>query len=226
MTPLSPTLPSTWNAEPLRDLPLTDARLSPMAVDKHWQALGQAWRGGGTEPGFNPGWARVQWSTAELHYDAVLLGSRPQNRAVTLNERTWELGDVFEIFLQVAGQSCYVEMHITPENKRLQLLWPLGGLQRVRQDQARLEEFTVNRPDWAQSSTYLGPGFWVARAVIPLTILGIAPGAPPPQLRTMVARYDYGTNASPVLSSTAQLQAPDFHRTNEWQNLVLIPDRS
>jgi hypothetical protein len=225
--PSSLTLTSfVWRAEPLPDPPLSDNRLSPLAVDKHWQALGQSWRGGESEPGFNPGWARIQWSKSKLHYDAILLGIKPTNRAIRLNQRTWELGDVFEIFLQVGGEPRYVELHVTPENRRLQLLWPVGGLERLRQDAAGLEEFMVPSADWVQSSTHIGPGFWVVHVSIPFSVLGLDPNAPIPPLRTAVCRYDYGTLEKPVLSSTAPLQAADYHRLNDWQTLELSANRT
>ena len=220
----SPAPVSAWTAEPVPQPPLKDDRLSPLAVDKHWQALGQSWRVGGTQEGFNLGWARIQWSRSALHYDLILLGSRPHNRAVKLNERTWELGDVAEIFLHAPGLGRYVEVHITPENQRLQLLWPAGGLDRVRQNQSPLDEFTVDAADWIQSSTYLGPGFWVVHAVIPFSTLGLKSQNDLPPLGTAVCRYDYSTPSSPVLSSTAPLREPDYHRVEEWQKLALAAE--
>jgi len=212
---------STWTAEPFPDPPLKENCLSPLAIDKHWQALGQSWVKGETETGFNPGWARIQWSTSGLHYDVILLGPRPSNAAVKLNERTWELGDVVEIFLQLPTQERYVELHITPENQRLQLLWPMDGLRRVREGKAPLEEFTVDSPDWVGSSAYIGPGFWVANVVVPFSALGVELPSLPSALRTAVCRYDYSNRTTPVLSSTAPLQAADYHRVNEWQSLSL-----
>jgi hypothetical protein len=224
--PASPAQVSTWTAEPAPQPLLKDNRLSPLAVDKHWQALGQSWRPGETQEGFNPGWARIQWTDAALHYDIILLGSRPQNRAVKLNERTWELGDVAEIFLHSPDLQRYIEVHVTPENQRLQLVWPVGGLARVRQEKARLEEFTVDAADWVQSSTHSGPGFWVVHAVIPFSTLGLNLQDAMPSLQTAVCRYDYSMRSSPVLSSTAPLQEPDYHRVDEWQKLALAAERA
>lgn len=215
---------STWTAEPLPIPPPQENRLSPLAIDHRWQGLGQPWRSSETEPGFNRGWARIQWSTSALHYSVILLGPRPTNAAVELNERTWELGDVVEIFLHHPGSQHYIELHITPENQRLQLLWPMAGLERVRQKKASLEEFAVNSAHWVQSSTYVGPGFWVAHAVVPLSVLQLEQAASRPELRTAVCRYDYANGSVPVLSSTAPLQAADYHRVHEWQKLLLVDE--
>jgi len=215
-----------WRAEPLPDPPLSDNQLSPLAVDKHWQAFGQHWRNGESEAGFNPGWARIQWSKAALHYDAILLGTKPHNRAFRLNQRTWELGDVVEIFLQIGGEPRYVELHVTPENHRLQLLWPVGGLERVRGEEAGLEEFMMPTADWVTSSTQIGPGFWAAHVIVPFSILGLTSNGLIPTLRSAVCRYDYGTRDTPVLSSTAPLQAPDYHRLNDWQTIEISSERT
>ncbi|MDI1334895.1 MAG: hypothetical protein PSU94_01825 [Lacunisphaera sp.] len=140
-----------------------------------------------------------------------------------MNQRTWELGDICEIFLQAEGRPDYFELHITPENNRLQLHWPPDGLARFRGEQARLEDFTISQPDWVESSTEAGPEYWVAHAKITFDRLGIDPLAHPPALRTAVCRYDYGPNPTPVLSSTAPLREPNYHRTQEWQLLKLLP---
>jgi hypothetical protein len=87
-----------------------------------------------------------------------------------------------------------------------------------------LEDFTIKSADWVQSTTQIGPGFWVVHASIPFSILGLDTGAPIPALRTAVCRYDYGTDAAPILSSTAPLQSPDYHRMNDWQTIELSSD--
>jgi hypothetical protein len=213
-----------WSVPPVQPDPLPEvARLSPLSVDDHWQPLGQSWLTGGPQPEFHPGWAQVHWSPAAFHFTAVFIGSAQRNRARQLNERTWELGDVCEIFLQLVGADNYLELHTTPENQRLQLLWPGDGLERFRRNEAPLEDFLVNEPDWVRSSTRVGPGFWSAQITVPWSCLGIDVSNTTHAFRAAVCRYDYGDNAAPVYSSTAPLRKPDFHRIQEWQSLALIP---
>lgn len=100
---------------------------SPASVDPTWMPLGQPWDTGASDPDFQPGWARVRWHENCLHYDAVFMGAGARNSARQLNERTWELGDIAEIFLQAVRGPNYLEVNITPENFRLELLWSSDG---------------------------------------------------------------------------------------------------
>ena len=217
ITPLS----TPWLAAYLPSRQAEPAPLSPLSVDARWVPLRQAWLPGGNEQGFNPGLARIHWNDTELSYDVIMLGSRPANRARRLNERTWELGDVCEVFVQAVGAESYVELHVTPENQRLQLLWPAGGLARFRNNAAPLEDFAIAQTDWVKTGTHIGPGFWVAHAVIPLTCFGLTSLTPASGFRTAVCRYDCDPCGTTFLSTTAPLRAADYHCTADWQYLVL-----
>ncbi|MBL9214041.1 MAG: hypothetical protein JNG83_01055 [Opitutaceae bacterium] len=216
-----PALASVWRARPVAG-PLFDAsRLSPASVDASWQPLVQGWRPDGPEPGFHPGWARVGWHGSFLRYDAVFVGAGAGNRARRLNERTWELGDICEVFLQVSGQPLYLELHITPENQRLQLLWPPDGLERFRRGEAPLANFQIDLGDWVRSAVHVAPDYWVAQALIPANVLGLPLFSAQLALDTTVCRYDYSGRPEPVYSATAPLTEPSYHRRHEWQRLVL-----
>lgn len=223
--PPADTAIAPWSAPFLAGLPPDAARLSPLRVDDDWQPLEQAWRGGAPEPAFYSGWAQVHWSPDALHFSAIFIGSAQRNRARRLNERTWELGDICEVFLQGPADGPYLELHVTPENQRLQLLWPAGGVERFRRHEAPLDDFLVAQPDWVRSSTRVGPGFWAARVTVPWSCLGLEAGAAP-ALRAAVCRYDYGGRTEPVWSSTAPLREANFHRPHEWQPLALLPAAS
>lgn len=212
-----------WRAEQRVHAVAEDARLSPCAVDDQWVPLQQAWRPEGLESGFNPGWARIQHSPSALHFDVIFLGPKPSNRAVRLNDPTWEMGDVCEIFLQSGAQQRYVEIHITPENQRLQLEWPVDGLARWRRGEARFEEFTVTRADWVQSLSWPGPGFWTTQLTLPFSSLRLESRETRGDLRVAVCRYDYSRGTDFILSSTAFLSEPNYHRTDEWHRLQLAP---
>lgn len=172
------------------------------------------------EPGLNPGRARIRWDFTGLFYEALLLQCRPANRARRLNERTWELGDIAEFFLQETATGRYLELHVTPENQRLQLVWPLGGLDRFRAGTARLEDFLVTDPHWVRSAAVVHADHWTASAFVPFACLGLEGSAPMPALRTAVCRYDRSLGPE-LLSSTARLTEPNYHRHGEWANLHL-----
>ena len=81
------------------------AALSPATVDDGWLSLRQAWRPNGNEEHFQPGWARIRWVPDAYWIDAIFCGGRAANRATRLNKRTWELGDVAEVFLEEVSDS-------------------------------------------------------------------------------------------------------------------------
>ncbi len=194
---------------------------SPASIDRHWLPMGQPWHPGAPELSFQPGWARIRWQETGLHYDAVFMGGGARNSARQLNERTWELGDVGEIFVQGGSGPAYLEVHITPENSRLQLLWSADGIARVRSKAATLGEFMIAQPDWVQSQVHVGSHFWAIQVTIPAARFGLSRLHAGQLLRTAVCRYDYGTG-QPVLSSTAPLPIPFFHHREGWHPLLLI----
>lgn len=193
--------------------------LSLADVDATWRPLGRFWTGEGfADP---RGWARVQWREDFLQYDVVLAGGRASNQARVLNERTWQLGDVCEVFVQLSGRSEYLEIHVTPENQRLQLLFPHGAIERVRAGQGRLDEYFINYPSWVESRSRVEADFWSVQVRIPVLRFHLSQLGPEQTFQTAVCRYDCTLGATPVLSSTAAFTEASFHRHREWTDLTL-----
>jgi len=193
---------------------------TPETRGADWQPLEQAWRGS-TEEGFNGGWARLRWHPGGLLAEGVFRGRRQTNAARRLNERTWELGSVFELFLRADGYDRYLELHVTPENQRLQLLWPDDGLESFRAGRAALGDFLVSDPAWVTSETRIAENHWAVRVAVPFHCLGLAAGATLPTMRAAVCRYDTGSGRE-VLSSTARLPAPNYHLLAYWSRLQFV----
>jgi hypothetical protein len=195
---------------------------APASLGPDWQPLQQAWRTSGAEPAFQPGWARITWQDSALRYEVLFVGAKPRNRARQLNESTWELGDVCEVFLRGPDDPGYIELHVTPENQRLQLRWTPDGLGRVRCGELPIEQFMVSEPDWVESRVHVGADSWFVQAVLPVQRLGLLPLSAGARLRTAVCRYDCGDKPEPVLSSTAALREPSYHRRQDWHELLLV----
>ena len=85
--------------------------------------LGQSWLSN-RETKFRPGKVRIGWRDESLLVMAELDDDHIFSRASALNQKTWEMGDAFEIFLRPVQQSAYLEFHVTPNNHRLQLRFP------------------------------------------------------------------------------------------------------
>jgi hypothetical protein len=216
----SPALP-VWTARRFDNPADARAMASPASIDDSWRPLAQPWHAGGPESDFRPGWAQLRWHETGLHYDAVFMGSGAHNSAQQLNERTWELGDVGEVFVQSGNSPGYLEVHVTPENSRLQLLWTADGLARVRSKAAALKEFMISLPDWVHSQAQVGANFWAFQLFIPATRLALTRLQAGQMFRTAVCRY-HDQSAEPVLSSTAPLPIPFFHHREGWHPVVLV----
>lgn len=185
-----------------------------------WQPLRQSWRPGGAA-GFRPGRARAAWDARTLTFTMLFRGRPAGNRARRLNERTWELGDVGEVFVQLPGGAAYWEFHVTPENQRLQLRWPAGGLAAFRAGRAAFGEFTLGPEAGLTSTATVWPDRWRATLTIPAAVLGLGAFVAGQSFRAAVCRYDCAGSAEPVCSSTAPLTEPSFHRPAEWSVLTL-----
>lgn len=167
--------------------------------------LAQSWRPC-LEPLFRPGHVQLAWTPSQLIVEADLADEHVFTTATGDNQRMWELGDVFEMFLQVAGRKEYAELHVTPNGKRLHLQFP-GG-QPVH-------------PAAFRASAVLTSGGWRVEAGIPPEVVGLERFGPGLELRVSFCRYDATPGEQPVLSSTAHHPIASFHRPAEWPCVVL-----
>lgn len=211
-----------WTIWPARRGQSLEGAVRPTAYDMEWMPLRQSWRDA-VEDRFRPGWARVRWDSEQLHVEAFLEGEGARNTATRLNERTWELGDVCEVFVHAIGAPFYVEIHVTPENQRLQVRLPWYGDRIGPPAGLPIESFMVHDPSWVQTSVGNHADGWIVHAVLPANVVLPEPGKlrPDAVFRLAVCRYDYRGDTDPVLSSTALLSTPRFHRWMEWHRAVL-----
>jgi hypothetical protein len=180
--------------------------------------FGQAWREE-NQVEFSPASVRVGWRGNSLLVFAELADRDIFNRATELNQRTWELGDVLEIFLGSIEDASYAEFHVTPGNQRLQLRYgDSHSVARARKN-GELGEFLIPGEAF-RSTTWIENHLqqWSVFAEIPASAvcgadarIGNAPW------RFSFGRYDYTRGAAePCISSTSPHAEPDFHRQQEW----------
>lgn len=185
-------------------------------------SLGEAWLPE-PEPDFQPGVGRTGWRDSSLLVFAELTDGDIFSRATTLNQKTWELGDVFEIFLRPVNQVAYAEFHVTPNNQRLQLRIPNEPALRAAQRSGVFERFFVTG-DVIRTSTWVLPEarLWCIYAEIPAAAVCEKPAPLPGQEWLFsFSRYDYTRGRSaPVISSSSQHQIADFHRQQDWGKLA------
>lgn len=171
------------------------------------------------EPGFAPASVQVGWRDEHLFVFAELTDADISTRATRHNERMWELGDVFEMFLRPDGQEAYTELHVAPNNLRLQLRFAdANALEYLRQTRS-LERALIHGQIF-DSIVWLQPENqrWFVLAKIPATSICEKPA---PMLGSTwhfsFSRYDYTRGHSkPVIYSTSPHLEPRFHRQQEW----------
>ena len=153
-----------------------------------------------------------------LVVDSVFISPRPRNAARSLNEHTWELGEVAETFIEEEGRQDYVEVHVTPENQRLQLRFPHGGIERLRAGAASLTSFLIPDAAWAQSLTCVRGDHWASRLILPVSCFSSGFLSEGRRFLGNFSRYDCADAGDPILSATAPLTEPSYHRRHEWQS--------
>jgi len=179
--------------------------------------MGQAWKAK-LDPHFQPGRVRVGWSEiqaageAAIWIYAALSDRSPANSASEPNERTWQMGDVFEIFVAPGPAGTYHEFHVTPENQTLQL---------KIEDYPTQENFEASKlapgPLW--STTFHTPGLWHVFASFPVAL-----SADQDRGFFSFSRYDYQPDLeAPILSSTSPHRNSNFHKRAEWTAFLLQP---
>ena len=212
-----------WRAQYRADLGPSPVERAPQPSDPEWKPFLQGWRREGLEPRFQPAWARLRWNERGLLFDIVLTGAGPRNAARQLNERTWELGDIAEIFVQQEGSDEYLEIHVTPENQRLQLRWTVAGFAAFRRDQTLFSRYTVGDPSWVESASVVRDRDWSVSAFLPAAILALGPAGlgPAARLRGTVCRYDC-TAGEVIHSATARLTEASYHRRADWDSIALV----
>ena len=181
----------------------------------------QAWRTR-LEPHFAPMYIRVGWHHSALLLFAELTDTDIFTHATADNQRLWELGDVFEIFLRPKTQESYVELQIAPNNKRLQLRYPNAQAVTNARMLGKTDHLMIPGKVFLSSTwTCADDNKWFVFAKIPAkTVCERANLLPDVEWLFSFSRYDYSPNGNaPVISSTSQHSKADFHRQVEWGEL-------
>jgi hypothetical protein len=172
--------------------------------------MGQAWLAA-PDPDFLAAEVRVGRRGNSLIVSATMPDLDIFTKTTDANQRTWELGDVFEMFLKPEGEVFYRELHITPANTRTQLAIAAEGA---------TGEFL---PDGIFAShVWIESGHWQVFAAIPSEVVtGREEISPGEKWRFSFCRYDaFQDGRQPILSSTSPHPVPKFHRPAEWGVMV------
>ncbi|MGC4047914.1 MAG: NAD-dependent epimerase/dehydratase family protein [Armatimonas sp.] len=169
--------------------------------------LGQFWNAR-PEPELKSTKVSATFSDGKLHVVAELEDDDVFNTATEHNQRTWETGDVFEIFARRDDSEEYVEVHVTPENIKLHLTFEdFTHTTRIEDDISRV----AANPEEIVSTAERTETGWRATAVVPL------PAGSGDLIRVSFCRYDATQGSEKlVLSSSSPHPVLRFHRPLEW----------
>ncbi len=181
----------------------------------------QAWQDAPSE-NFAPAVVLVGWQHNVLQVYAELTDDDIFTQASGLNQRLWELGDSFEMFLRPEGQEAYFELQVAPNNHRLQLRYAnSAALDRARKTGSIADALIPG--DAFRSKVWIEDhgSRWCVLAEIPADLICGLRGALAGSIwRYSFSRYDYTRGQDkPVISSTSLHAEANFHRQQEWGRL-------
>lgn len=189
----------------------------------HGISLGQSWLDQ-VETNFTSATVWTGWRDNQFFVFAKMDDADIFSRATEPNQRLWELGDAFEIFLKPDNQEAYAELQISPNNGRLQLRYDNAAALDWAKSNNSIEKAV--RTVAFKSTTWVHPEtrLWFALAQIPASMVCEKSGPLPGSVwHVSFCRYDYTRGRSePVISSTSDYSKPDFHRISEWKTIKFI----
>lgn len=185
----------------------------------------QGWRDT-PSPGFRPAKAAAVWTADALFVygelcDDDIFNTVPEE---DFNKLAIAYGDMFEIFLQPAGQDSYFEFHVSPNNQQFQLRLPCRNAFTVLKDkfessEAMLESFKIRDPR-ITSNVCINQAArkWRVIVRLPLAMLVESePVVPGSKWLFSFSRYDYTRpETKPEFSSTSPHSAINYHLVDEY----------
>ncbi|MCB9919963.1 MAG: hypothetical protein H6832_16285 [Planctomycetes bacterium] len=173
--------------------------------------LGQSWRHE-IEAEFRETQVTVYFRDGTLDIVADMVDDDVFSDATAHNQRTWELGDAFEVFVRHDESLAYTEVHLTPNDRKLHLRFDdaehhkrIDGIDSVAVD-----------PEIVDGRAELTEDGWRARVRIPFDARA------GDVLALSFCRYDATRGREPVLSSSSPHPVLAFHRPLEWARVRIV----
>lgn len=170
------------------------------------------------------------WDDKFLYFAAEMEDSDLFALTTERNGMTWE-DDVFELFFKPhADRPAYYEFQVNAVGTVLELALPsrgAGGYRRFAKLSRLGLEAAVRRKGTLNDHTDKDKN-WTVEGRIPWKAFAATGGAPDAGdvWRFALCRYDYSVaHDQPELSSCAALTRPDFHRYEDYSELVFVGDK-
>ncbi len=201
---------------------LTFADPAAMLSDAEAIPMGCAWGDAGRDHNLGA-WVRTGWEDGHLWVYAVMDDACIYNPVTSFNEPSFQLGDVFEMFIRPDGQDVYYELHVNPNNARMQLRIPSADVFYTHREEPGIPSdwFVYEWQFESRVEVDANLGQWRVLARIPRS--KVEESGPVDAWHVSFSRYDYAApGAVPVLTSTSAHTGPDFHHQACWRRLVFI----
>jgi hypothetical protein len=157
-----------------------------------------------------PAFAQLAWHDGRVWALGTLTDADVFNDATQDNQNTWEMGDVFEVFVRRSDSDAYTEAHVTPNGVRLHLKFPDRATIALARGGQLDGETLKHDPSEIIAQAWRTDEGWVG-------LLGVPVDAKPGEkIRVSVCRYDAHRDAEPEVASTSSHAKCDFHRPDDW----------
>lgn len=170
--------------------------------------------------------ARLLWDDQALYFAAEMTDAELRSFGEKRNDKIWN-GDVFELFFKPhADRPEYYEFQVNPKSVILELAFPTRGFDFETLAQKPPMGFqAVAKVDGTLDKSGDTDRGWSVEGRIPWTLF--APTGGPPKAGDAwsfaLCRYDFGPEGTePVLSSSAPLTRPSFHRYEDYGRIRFV----
>lgn len=219
---LSPPLSREANCRKISTAPTLDGRLDDPAWAKA-QVIDRFPCFWAKTEGPNTTRARLVWDDEALYFAADMDDAELRAFGTKRNDHLWE-GDVFELFFKPhEDRPEYYEFQVNPRSVILELAFPRRGFDfatLAARPPLGMKAVAANRGTVDQAGE--ADHGWTVEGKIPWSIFATSGGRPKPGdlWRFALCRYDYGAeNTKPLLTSSAPLTQPNFHRYEDYGRL-------
>lgn len=168
------------------------------------------------------GFAWTGYCEEGLRFAAFLEDSEIITKVTSDNQKIWMLGDTVEFFIKPGQrQTVYYEIHISPNGHIMDLRIP--SREKFRNKEISWEQ-VLNFNSHSRYKTFILPGAWAVEITIPWSCFGLQKfSLPQTNWQFAVCRYNYSSAwPEPELSSTAHFTRADFHRYEDYHELVFV----
>lgn len=204
----------------------TPPKLDGVADEPAWARAGVIdrfptfWKG--QDPGATTR-ARLLWNDDALYFAAEMTDAELRSFGSRRNDKLWN-GDVFELFFKPStDRPEYYEFQVNPKSVILELAFPRRGHDFDElAAQPPMGFQAVARVDGTLDRSGDADRGWTVEGRIPWSLFAPTGGRPRPgdAWAFALCRYDYGPEGTePILTSSAPLRRPSFHRYEDYGTL-------